>query len=127
MMPSTFKSFLPKLFLFSLIPLAITIAWQKGAAERFQTNLGFGILIFFILITALAHYILIKGAEQNAKNVVTYFMAISGFRLLLYLMIILIYAFIKREEALGFGLLFLTMYMLFSVFEIVSLQKTFNK
>lgn len=55
------------------------------------------------------------------------FMAVTGLRLLGYLLIILIYAVLKREAALGFTLLFLLMYFLFSAFEVMTLLRLFRK
>lgn len=55
------------------------------------------------------------------------YMAVSGLRLFGYLIIILIYAVLKREAALGFTLLFLLMYFLFSAFEVMTLLRLFKK
>ncbi len=55
------------------------------------------------------------------------YMTLAGLRLFGYLIIILIYAVLKREAALGFTLLFLLMYFLFSAFEVISLLKLFKK
>lgn len=55
------------------------------------------------------------------------FMTITGLRLFGYLIIILIYAVLKREAALGFTLLFLLMYFLFSAFEVMTLLRLFKK
>lgn len=83
--------------------------------------------VFFVLSTAFIHYVLVKVAEKDPKLFVGYFMVITAIKLFGYLIIITIYALIKREAALGFTLWFLLLYLLYSGFEVVMLMKHFKK
>ena len=121
------KSFYLQLFLFSLFAFGIVRLWQQYTSLRFQTNLGWAIVLFFIIASACIHIVLVKSAEQSPKKFIMNFMAITGLRLFGYLVIILIYAVLKREAALGFTMLFLLMYFLFSAFEVLTLIKLFKK
>jgi hypothetical protein len=121
------KSYFVRLLLFSCLTSAIVVLWEHFASPRFQTNLGWAILLFFILATYLIYNVLTKISEQEPKKFIYRFMMISGLRLFGYLTIILIYALFKREAALGFTLLFLIMYLLFSAFEIATLSKFLKK
>lgn len=124
--PST-KAFYIQLSFFSVFAIAVLCAWQQYTSLRFQTNLGWAIAFFFIIMSALIHSLLVKAAADSPKKFITSFMAITGLRLFGYLIIILIYAVLKREAALGFTLLFLLMYFLFSVFEVLTLLKFLKK
>ena len=121
------KSYFVRLVLFSLVVSPLIILWKHYATARFQTNLGLPILLFFVVVTAVIHLALAKTGEQDPKKFIVRFMMITGIRLFGYLTVILIYALIKREAALGGTLLFLSMYMLFSAFETISLLKFLKK
>ncbi len=126
-MKASFKTFFIQLFIFSLLSFTILFVYNYFAPQRFQTNLGWGIGLFFVVSTALIHYILIKVSEQNPKNFVTYFMAITGIKLFVYLIIIIAFALLMREQALGFSICFLLMYFLYTSFEVFVLLKHFKK
>jgi hypothetical protein len=125
-MPSI-KSFTFKLFIFSLFTLALLYFWTQYASERFQSNLMIPLWLFFILTTALIHYVLVKVDEKDPKRFVGAFMGITAIKLFGYLIIITVYGFLKKEAALGFTLWFLTLYLLYSGFEVVMLMKHLRK
>lgn len=120
-------SYYTRLLIFSLFTALVVLAWGHYAPERFQTNLKWVVFVFFIAITSIIHIVLTKTSDQNPKKFIMRYMAISGLRLFGFLIIITIYALIKRSEALGFTLLFLLMYLLFSAFEAISLLKYLKK
>lgn len=126
-MLSPIKSFFIQLALFSIFTMGILLFWQQYASLRFQTDLGWLLWGFFILVTSLIHIVLVKAAEQSSRKFITYFMALTGLKLFGYLMIILIYALFKGKDALGFVILFLVLYFLYSIFEVVTLLRYFKK
>jgi hypothetical protein len=107
--------------------MGVLLLWQQYASARFQTNLGWVLWLFFIGITALIHIILMKASDNSPKSLITWFMAITGIKLFTYLTIILIYGVLKGEKALGFVMLFLVFYFLYSAFEVVTLLRSFKK
>lgn len=123
----SFKGFFIQLSLFSMLTVVVLFLWQNYASPRFQTSLGLLIWSFFIATTALIHVVLLKSTENNPKKFITSFMVATALKLFSYLIIILVYALIKREAALGFVMLFLVMYFLYSAFEVVVLLKHFKK
>lgn len=125
--PSSLKPFFVKLCLFSFVAIAVVLFWKQYASLRFQTNLGWVLLLFFIAVTAITHIILLRAAEKSPQKFVMLFMTITGIRLFGYLTVILVYAVIMREAALGFTLLFLILYFLFSAFEVSTLLRHFKK
>ncbi len=124
---AAFNSFFVKLFLFSIGTAGLLLLWQQYASPRFQTDIGWIVWLFFIFVTSLIHIILVKAAESSPRKFLTYFMALTGVKLFGYLIIILIYALLKREAALGFVMLFLVLYFLYSAFEVITLLKHFKK
>jgi hypothetical protein len=107
--------------------MGVLYFWQQYASLRFQTDLGWLLWGFFIIVTALIHIVLVKSSEQSPRKFITNFMALSGAKLFVYLMVIVIYALLKGKAALGFVILFLVLYFLYSIFEVVTLLKHFKK
>lgn len=121
------RSFFLQLGIFSLFTLAVLLLWNQYASLRFQSNLTWGIWGFFILTTALIHLFLVSTSEKEPKKFVVNFMLVTAVKLFGYLIIILVYALLKREAAMGFTIFFLTMYLLYSGFEVFALLKHFRK
>jgi hypothetical protein len=121
------KSFAIKLSLFSLFTLILLFCWEHFASARFQSGLMLPLWLFFVVTTFLIHYVLVKVAEKDPKRFVGYFMGITAIKLFGYLIIITIYALLKKEAALGFTLWFLALYLLYGGFEVVMLMKHFKK
>jgi hypothetical protein len=121
------RSFSIRLFIFSLFTLALLFIWQRFLSDRFQNGLMIHLWLFFILTTALIHYVLLKIDAKNPKLFVGYFMGITAIKLFGYLIIITVYAFLNKEAVLGFTLWFLVLYLLYSGFEVVMLMKHLKK
>lgn len=126
-MSLSFKPFLIKLFLFSIVTLGLSWLCQHFASPRFQTNLFWVIGLFFIATTLLIHVVLIKAANEDPKKFINYFMGITALKLFAYLIIIIIYGLLDRDGAQGFIVCFLLNYFLYSGFEVVTLTKHFKK
>lgn len=126
-MSSALKSFFIQLSIFSFVTLALLLLWNQYASARFQTETTWFIWVFFIVTTTLIHLFLVKSTEKEPKKFVVNFMLVTAIKLFGYLIIILVYALIKREAALGFTVFFLAMYMLYSGFEVFTLLRHFRK
>jgi len=126
-MSSALKSFFTQLTIFSIVTLAFVLLWNQYASARFQTGLTWFIWVFFIATTTFIHLFLVKSTEKEPKKFVVNFMLVTAIKLFGYLILILAYALIKREAALGFTVFFLAMYMLYSGFEVFTLLRHFRK
>lgn len=120
------QTFYTKLGAFSVLTFALMFCWKQFASERFQSELIWAIWAFFVVTTAAIHYILVEVSGRDPKRFVGYFMGITGVKLFVYLTIITLYAMLKRGEALGFTLLFLVLYLLYSAFEVIQLLRHFK-
>lgn len=121
------NSFLGKLAIFSIITFGILYLFQQLFTPSFQTRFFWVIWLFFIATTALIHFILTNAAKENSKKFVVYYMGITGIKLFSYLIIILMYGLLDRENIQGFVVFFLISYFLFSGFEVLTLLKQFKK
>jgi hypothetical protein len=119
------KPFFIQLAIFSVFSIIVLLLWQHYASPRFQTDLAWPIWSFFLLSTTLIHVVLVR--IENPKKFIYYFMGLTGIKLFGYLTIILVYALLKRESALGFTIFFLVMYFLHTGLEVFTLLKHFRK
>jgi len=76
------------------------------------------LLVFFTAATLLSFYFLQKKMNASPTGFITAFMANSMIRLMLYLVIIVVYAFTNKPDAVNFILSFFILYMIFTVFEV---------
>ena len=122
------KSFLLKLFLFSLLISAADYCWQLFMSEQFPVRHLWYILIFFIAATIAFHFLTLKAASGAPKNFVRYYMGATGLRLLIYVAVIFIYRLSEgKEAAIPFAIAFMAHYFLFTVFEVAMLLKQLNR
>jgi hypothetical protein len=68
----------------------------------------------------------VRVADKDPKRFVGYYMGITAMKLFGYLIIITLYALLNRQAALGFTLIFMLLYLLYSGFEVVMLLKHFK-
>jgi hypothetical protein len=77
-----------------------------------------GLFVFFFSATGVVHYILLRISVKRPNSFINYFMLLTFGKLMFYLTIILIYALVKRDEAVSFILSFAVLYLLFTAFEV---------
>ena len=76
------------------------------------------LLVFFTAATLISFYFIQKKIEASPSGFVTAFMANSIIRLLLYLVIIVVYAFTHKYDAVNFIISFFILYLIFTTFEV---------
>jgi hypothetical protein len=81
---------------------------------------------FVLLVTIVVHFVLIK-ASSNPRTFVGKFVAFSGLKLIIFLMAILIYAFLVKDEVVLFMMSFLITYFIFTILEISAILKFLKK
>jgi len=124
----SFRLFLLKLLIFSIFLVSTEFSLSQFLPEKYSRTIFFLLNLLFFSITALTHFILIHQSEKNNfRNFVSYFMAATTGKLLIYLMVIFFYLFFEKENAQPFIIFFLILYVLYTVFETVSILKFFKK
>src|SRR5688572_22698258 len=84
------------------------------------------IQVVMILATVIFHNGLARAAVKSGQAFVRYFMGATSVKLLVFMMIIVIYALLNRESAFGFILHFLVFYLFYTVFEVYFAYKSFG-
>jgi hypothetical protein len=126
MKPELF-SYLKKLAVFVFALSMVLFLWGRFLPSRFCTHSGWMLLGFFTIASIVFHSILTSSAKGDAQSFIRTFMAATGIKLMVYFFVILIYLLLNREDAIGFTLTFLFLYLCFSVFEVTVLLKHFKK
>jgi hypothetical protein len=76
----------------------------------------------FFSITLLTHYLLLKGSEKSFAKFTTNYMLVTFSKLMLLLIVLLLYVFTHKSDAIPFIISFFLLYILFAVFEAIELQ-----
>ncbi|MDX5419472.1 MAG: hypothetical protein LPK09_09660 [Hymenobacteraceae bacterium] len=79
------------------------------------------ILAFFVFITGFTYYLTQLGYKNDPENFQVYYFASMGFRVVLSIGVVALYAYFYKEGRLQFVFNFFALYFLFTGFEIYSL------
>ena len=119
--------YLTSLIIMSVLAGAGIFCWNYFVPE-YANNHGYFILAYYFLFTLGLHYYLTKKAD--AKSFVMKFMGVTGIKLFLNLIVILVYGLNNKPKAVSFALIFLLVYFLFTIFEsrqLINLYKSDKK
>ena len=113
-------------FLKSISALAIALIIGSLLVLRFVPAIGITpnflyIIILIYAITLLIFKMLLKSQQERMSHFVNVYLLVNFGKLVFYIIIIFIYAFLNRSDAVPFILTFFVYYFAFTVFEIVSL------
>jgi hypothetical protein len=121
-MEESIKRFLIK----SLIILVIIeAAWVLCSLVLKAYNFP-GRIISILVVWAVTfgfHYWLLKAVDKNPKSFNWMYLLQTGIKLLLYIGCVVVYLLSFREFAIPFVVVFLVTYIVFAVFEVVSILK----
>ena len=82
-----------------------------------------GIIALFLIVTLIFHILLVNSSKKRVNKFVQRFLTFTSAKLLLYLIIIVAYIFLNKENAVPFLVIFLILYMIYTFFEIFSILK----
>jgi len=127
-MNKQFQHFLLRLAILSLIAGALIYLFRNILLPGLISPALYQMLVLFFALTAVVHYILLRTSTMNPRKFVGYFMLATFLKLFVYLIVMVVYAFtINREEVMPFVLGFFALYIIYTVFEVVSLLSQTKK
>ena len=122
----SFPGFLSRLLLFAAAISILQILVSSGIPEKFRFEPFIGIQVFFILATAAFHFGLMRAAARSDRAFITYFMSATGLKLFLYLAVMVVFAVMFRDQAVGFIINFFILYLFYTAFEIALVYGKFS-
>lgn len=116
------KKYLVSLALF-VTAIVTVLLLIEGKLTDWQQTLVWYILGYFVIITLVSHAGLERSTKARPQVFVRYYMASTSIRLLAHLIVIVSYAALNQSNARFFIIIFMIMYFVFTVFEVVYMMK----
>lgn len=127
-MPQAFRKYIIRISVLTGIMAAIGLIAQSVLPPQRFPIAFLPLLAFFYLLSAGAHFILVKANENSPKRFIAYFMGVSGMKLLAYIAALAIYVLlIDRAGAIPFVIAFAILYLIYMVFDITALMGEVRK
>ena len=123
---SIFLAFIKKLLIFTVILSLVLYTGRYFLPIKWNTPALPYLLPFFFIVNAMVHYVLLKASLKKFSRFVNYYLAGSFLKLMLYIIVLLLYVFNNKADALPFTILFFILYLSFTAFEIMSLLRNNN-
>jgi hypothetical protein len=112
-----------QLLTFTVILTIVILILQHFFPGKYIHKAVWGILIFYVLLTLILHYIAINAAKGNNNTFMTAVFGSIGFKLLLSVAFIIFYLLNDTTNSVWFAINFIVLYLFFTVFEIYSLLR----
>ena len=122
-----FRKFLIRELIFALILALISYTLFQTVLKEFYLPvfwLLFGIITVF---TAVFHLSILQVSDKNSAKFTSKFMMVSGIKMIIYLALIVFYAFSFPDKAKIFLISFFILYMLYTIFEVLLIVNFFKK
>jgi len=84
-------------------------------------------LLFFTLLSIIFYYILLKIASKRTAFFVNGFILGTASKLFLYFTFFAIYVYLNRDKAIPFTLVYLSFYVIFTIYEVISFLNFLKK
>lgn len=122
-MVDRFKKFTRGFTVFSVSILLISLAIYLWLPKVNITPVYPYIVLFFYGITIIIFRILDKTKKEKISKFTNTYMLVNFGKLILFSVLVFVYAFFNRSDAVPFIITFFVYYLLFSFYEIFSLLK----
>lgn len=83
--------------------------------------------LLFVLVTYSFHIGLMKSHSKGGKHFIRYYIGATGAKLFFFLMLIIVYALLNKEEAVSYALAFFYFYFIFTAFEVKTAYQQFGR
>ncbi|MFC2101559.1 hypothetical protein ACFLS7_01035 [Bacteroidota bacterium] len=120
-MKAPYINYLKNLLIFSLIVVTLYIILSYLLPVTYLSVALPYLFPFYIGTSLISYYFLLKSLHRRFSKFVNRFMAATAIKLLWYMVIMVSYILIFRTDAVPFALNFFILYILYTVFETVSL------
>ena len=126
-MNSLYLSFLKKLVIYTIIISILVIISMYALPDNFISPTLPYLLLFFFSLTLISYYLQIKSVEKSFSKFTSNYMLVTTLKLFTLLIVLLLYVFLNRNDAIPFIISFFIFYILYSIFEVIELQNIKNK
>ena len=118
-----FNKYLKKLVIFTLMVGALSLITAYYMPQKLVSPAIPYLILFFFIIATVTYYLALRAFTQKTSRYANFFMISVFAKLLLYVFVIIIYAFINTGDIVNFIIHFFVFYLLFTVFETIEIIK----
>jgi len=115
-----FKGFLRKILIFSIIILIIAIILFTTILKEYYMPIYLYSLLFCFAITGLFHFILVNVYNKKPTKFANNYLLLTTIKMLVYLIFVSTYLIFVKINVFWFVIVFLILYLLFAVFEVIA-------
>jgi hypothetical protein len=119
-MKKKYQQFLIRLTILSLVLGGVVLALTLLFSEVFISVALPWLIGLFYAVTAGVHYILLRTTTLNPGKFVGYFMLATFAKLLIYIIVLVLYVILNKENMLAFILSFFILYTIYTIFEVIT-------
>jgi len=112
------SSFYRKLILFSFVLFLISFLFSRFANQQLVSDYLLSIVPFFFLMSILTRVFTKRKTAKDPRKTLTLYLAASGIKLFLYLIILIAYGLLNRDDAPAFFISFLVFYLIYTFIEV---------
>jgi hypothetical protein len=126
-MNKTFLHFAKRLTIFALILTLLSIAVDKWLPEVPMTPVYLYLIAFIYAVNFLLLGKLSRDIQDKPNRFINTYMLLNFGKLFLFIIVIGVYAYLHRSDAVTFAVTFMIYYIFFAFFEITALLKMNKK
>lgn len=126
-MTARFIHYTRSLIVFSIIIALLSLGAMYLLPANYITPMLPYLLIFFLIIGIAVYYFFEKAVAKRFSLFTNYFMIVTMLKILIYLTIIIIYAFTNKHDAITFILTFFLFYAGYTAFEVIWMLRIHEK
>ena len=113
--------YITRLLIFAAVLSLVVYGLFTSVLEQFYLPVFPYLIAFFVSISVLVHFILLKASNYRIAKFSTFFMGSVTLKLFMYIIFLVVYVLFDKENAVPFLITFFVFYLAFTVFETISL------
>lgn len=120
-MKEKFNRFFIRLVIFSLVLILFAFLLDKVLPEGYIPSVMPWLFLLFFSVTLAVHATVLRITLLKPARFVSFFMLATVVKLLIYMIAVLVYVFLVKEDLLGFIISFFLLYIFYTVFEVAGI------
>ncbi len=107
-----------KLILFSSILFLVSYLFSRFAPQELVSEYLLYIVPFFFLMALLTRFFLPRKPVKDTRKTLTLYIGASGIKLFLYLIVLIVYGLLNKDDAPAFFISFFIFYLIYTFIEV---------
>ncbi len=122
-----FRKYLIRLLILTAVTWIISVFFKLFAPEQYVSEVILFLAPFFLVISAAGRILLEYLVSKNSKWLNYSLLGIRAAKFFIYIIVVVIYAFLNKDDAVSFILAFFIFYLIYTYFDIKSMYPLLRK